>query len=127
VALAAVLVVEDDRYVRSALRGLLENAGHEVEVAENGQVALEKLEDRPADLVITDILMPEKEGLETIREARARWPRLKIIAISGFLGFDFLKAAHAFGADEVMPKPVHPDMLIATVSKCLRAKASRTP
>jgi YesN/AraC family two-component response regulator len=121
---AAVLVVEDDRYVRSALRGLLEKAGHEVEVAENGQVALEKLEDRPADLVITDILMPEKEGLETIRAARARWPRLKIIAISGFLGFDILKAAQVFGADEVLPKPVHPDKLIAVVSECLGAEAS---
>jgi DNA-binding response OmpR family regulator len=123
---AAVLVVEDDRYVQAALRGLLEGAGHQVDLAENGRVALEKLEDRPADLLITDILMPEKEGLETIREARARWPWIKIIAISGFFGFDFLKAARAFGANQVMPKPVHPDKLIAVVSECLRNEADGT-
>jgi DNA-binding NtrC family response regulator len=112
-------VVEDDRHVQTALRGLLEDAGHEVELAENGRVALQRLDARPTDLVITDILMPEKEGLETIREARARWPGLKIIAISGVFGLDFLKAAYAFGANQVLPKPLHPDTLMAVVSECL--------
>jgi DNA-binding response OmpR family regulator len=116
---AAVLVVEDDPHLQIALRGLLESAGHEVALAENGQVALERLAERPTDLVITDILMPEKEGLETIREARARWPGLKIIAISGFLGVDFLKAARTFGADEALPKPLRPEKLMAMVSECL--------
>jgi CheY-like chemotaxis protein len=117
---ASVLIIEDDRYVQAALRGLLEKAGHRVEIADNGRAGLDRLAAHEPDLMITDILMPEMEGLETIRAARARCPRLKIIAISGaFGGYDFLQAALAFGADKALVKPFQPDGLLGEVEACL--------
>ena len=78
-----LLVIDDDNLVRAALTDMLQTAGFEVVTASNGRLGLELLETTPVDAIITDILMPEQEGLETIREARQRFPDIRILAISG--------------------------------------------
>ena len=107
--LARILVIEDDAQERDILRRLLERMGHVVAVAENGTQGLQLYFNEPFDLVITDIVMPEREGLETIREMRRHDEGARILAISG--GGDHLDAGNllrtaAFlGARRILTKP----------------------
>lgn len=104
-----VLVVEDESFVREALGLMLAECGCEVVTAVNGVQALAQVRDQTPDLVITDIFMPEKDGLETILELKRLNPEVKIMAISGgspsFAPQDSLRAARSLGADQVMAKP----------------------
>ena len=81
--MANILVVDDEELVRATLRQMLESADHVVFEAANGKEALRSFENRAVDLVITDIIMPEKEGIETIIDLRKIAPNLRIVAISG--------------------------------------------
>ena len=81
-----ILVIDDDEPIRIALRKMLESEGHEVVEASDGARGLRLFDEQPADLVIADILMPEKEGFEVIRELLVKKPDVKIIAMSGDLG-----------------------------------------
>jgi CheY-like chemotaxis protein len=122
--IARILVIDDDAAVRETLRLVLESAGHSVTCAEDGERGLEAFETVRPDLVITDILMPEREGIETSLELRRREPGQPIIAISGggrAGGADFLAMARRMGADAVLPKPFEPDELLDTVARCLAA------
>lgn len=78
-----ILVIDDDRLVRHVLRQMLERRGYEVIDASDGKEGMKLYRQNPTDLVITDILMPEKEGVETIIELKRDFPDVKIIAISG--------------------------------------------
>jgi len=97
-----VLVIEDNGDLRSMLRDALENAGFDVAVAADGVAGLALQKRRPVDVVVTDLLMPEKEGIETIAELRKEYPRTKIIAMSGHSrtrgGVDYLCTARELGA-----------------------------
>lgn len=104
------------------LRMILEEAGYEVDDAENGAKGFERIAERTPDLVVTDIIMPEKEGLEVIATLRRDYPRVPIIAISGGgrLGpEDYLDLAGRLGADSVFIKPVDRDDLLHVVSELL--------
>jgi len=79
--MARVLLIDDDPLVRNILRQILELDGHMVVDAANGAVAMQRWSEQPADLIVTDILMPEKDGLEVIRELRRQCPQLKVIAV----------------------------------------------
>jgi DNA-binding response OmpR family regulator len=120
-----ILLIDDDAMVRMAISRVLEMAGFGVAVAEDGFKGLKLLRAIEPKLVITDIIMPEKEGIETIIEMRAIRPDLKIIAISGGarLGnvtpVNFLEVARSLGADDVIAKPFEPEELIAKVRKQL--------
>jgi len=117
-----ILIVEDDKAVRELLREILRRAGHEVVDVENGKEALAAYKDSPVDLVITNILMPEKEGLETIQELRRDDPDIKIIAISGGgqIGpADYLEVARRFGAMRTFSKPFDRKELLAAVDELL--------
>jgi CheY-like chemotaxis protein len=81
--MATILVIDDDATVRLSAKMALEDAGHHVEDAANGAEGMFRLHANPVDLVVTDIFMPEKEGLETIDEIKQKYPGTKIIAISG--------------------------------------------
>jgi YesN/AraC family two-component response regulator len=101
---------------------MLVRAGHVVEEAPNGDVGLRKYPHFSPDLVITDILMPEKEGLETIQAIRKADPRAKIIAISGGGArgdMNFLFVAKKLGAQKVLPKPIERKAFIAAVNEVL--------
>lgn len=105
---AAVLVIDDDPGVRSVIRRYLERGGHACQEAENGSLGLQLLKNSSFDLIIVDMLMPEKEGAETIREIRSHWPSLPLIAMSGggaISADDCLRIARALGADRVIRKP----------------------
>jgi len=106
--MTGILVVDDDREIRDMLKRLLERAHYDVETAEDGKQALEMFQAKTYDVVITDILMPEKEGIEMIIELRKQHSDLKIIAISGGGKGDaghYLDVARAFGADRSFGKP----------------------
>ena len=119
-----ILVIDDDSLVRDTLVRILERKGYQVLVASDGLRGLRMFRSEQPDLVITDIIMPEKEGLETIREIRGECPDAKIIAISGGArigSMDFLDFAGKLGASEIIPKPFDPIDLISVVSRCLGA------
>ena len=115
--MSAILIIEDDDQVRGVLQRMLEGAGYEVMTAANGRDAMRLQQKTPARVVVTDIVMPEQEGLQTITELRRDHPDTKIIAISGGGGIgsdQYLRLAGRLGAQEVFPKPFsHKDLLAA--------------
>lgn len=118
-----ILIVDDDIQIRDMLRQMLEREGFEVADAPDGGKAVKSQRSHPADLVITDILMPGKEGLETIRVFRQDFPDVKIIAMSGGgqAGPDiYLKMARKFGAAHTFTKPVDRYDLLKAVHQALR-------
>jgi len=119
-----VLVIEDDDAVRRLLRRHLVAAGYEVREATNGAVGLAAYRQQPSDLIITDIVMPETEGLETIRELRRVNPEVKIIAISAAAGGradGYLDTAMQFGASRILSKPFTGADLLSVVAEVLAA------
>jgi CheY-like chemotaxis protein len=124
---ARILVIDDNEIVRETLRLVLESAGHAVICAEDGERGLAAFESGRPDLVITDVIMPEREGIATILELRRREPEQPIVAISGGIGAggaDFLTMARRMGADAALPKPFEFDELLDTVGRCLAARRS---
>jgi two-component system, OmpR family, response regulator CpxR len=121
--MARILVIDDDAAMRRLILRVLQPRGHELLEAENGDDGLARMKDGSPDLIITDILMPQKEGIETIREVLGRSPGTKIIAISGggAQNLMFLDAARAFGAHAALAKPFRADELVETVERVLAA------
>jgi DNA-binding NtrC family response regulator len=114
------MIVDDDPAVRRLLSKILIDAHYTVIEAENGRQALAHLsQDQRADLVISDLVMPEQEGLETIQTIHQRYPSLKMIAISGAFDGAFLKVAVQLGASTALPKPISPSGLLAAVEHVL--------
>lgn len=121
--MARILIIDDDKMVLNMLRQVLEGAQHTVVEASNGEVAMRLWREYPADLIITDILMPEKDGLEVIRELRRECPTVKVIALSGGsrkIHFDALDVAKRFGALSTLEKPFELKELLATVDTALK-------
>ena len=124
--MARILVIEDDRQVREVLKQMLERGGFEVDTATNGKQGIERFLQQPADVVVTDILMPEKDGLETIEELTRDNPKLPIIAISG--GGPGKKAQFALdvaqlcGAGRILAKPFSRKEILAVVRDTLKQK-----
>lgn len=117
-----ILLIEDDYAVRMSLRMMLEDEGFEVEEAENGELGVEQFKQNPADLVITDLFMPKKEGIETIAELRQEYPDVKIVAISGggkHIPGGFLVFAKKLGAVHTFEKPIDKDELVQVVTTLL--------
>jgi len=120
--MSRILVLDDDDIVLGMLLRWLSTAGYEVEGAGDGECGLRLLEIKPFDLIVTDIIMPEKEGLETIPEIRRRCKDLPIIAISGggICGQDlYLEIALKLGADYVFQKPFEREPFLKAVRDCL--------
>lgn len=116
--MARVMVIDDDEVVRMTLTLVLEKAGHEVVAAEDGRKGMALFKMNPADVVLTDIYMPNQEGLATIMALRRTCPAVKVVAISGGganAGLDVLPVAEALGADRALRKPVNPKDLIAVI------------
>jgi DNA-binding response OmpR family regulator len=123
--MARVLLVDDDHALRGAVRVVLEGAGYEVIEAADGDAGLRLYREQGADVVLVDVFMPERDGLEMIRALRVAIPRPKIIAMSGGgrIGFDdVLTAAAAFGAARTLRKPFAPSELLTAIRDLLEAR-----
>lgn len=124
--MARILLIDDDDSLRTMLRLTLSHFGHIVIEASNGKVGLELFAHANADLVITDIVMPEKEGIEVLMELRKEEPPVKIIAMSGggrVGATDYLRIATQLGAAKVLTKPFSNEALKAAIDEVLAADA----
>jgi DNA-binding response OmpR family regulator len=120
---ARILIIDDEDQARRMLHQVLERAGYEVVVARNGSEGLERFRAEPTDLIITDILMPEKEGLETIMDLRREFPQAKIIAMSGggrAGNLNFLAIAEVLGAQRTLHKPFELQEMLTAVRDLLQ-------
>lgn len=114
--MATILVIEDEDSIYGLLRAALESAGHEVRQAPSGHVGLTMYRENPTDLVITDVFMPEMDGLDLILDLTREFLNTKVIAISGYDGDnDFLHVAKLLGARQVLQKPFSVDSLLSAV------------
>ena len=126
--MARILVIDDDSDVRTLMVYELQVAGHEVRGASDGAKGLTLQRESPADVVVTDIYMPEKEGIETIRDLKQEFPRVKIIAISGggrnlsagaFSARDLRVVAGELGVIAVLQKPFETRELLRSIESAL--------
>ena len=123
--MAKILLIDDDEQVRLTIRTMLERIGHDVVEAPDGAVGVEMFRESPADLVITDIVMPQKGGITTIYELRRDYPDLRIIAMSGggaLRGTDYLEVARQIGASRTINMPVEMEELREVVTELLSAR-----
>lgn len=116
-----VLVLDDARGVREFIANVLTGAGYEVFTAESGRGAAGKVSANSIDIVLTDLSMPDEEGIETVIALRRAYPRLKIVAMSGFFGPDMLDAAKVLGANATLAKPVSAETLRNTIRDVLES------
>ena len=120
--MARVLLIDDDRHLRKMLCRVLAREGHTIIEADNGRAGLTRLREKRADLVITDILMPVQDGIETIIVIRRDFPDVKIIAISGggiHMNSVYLSYANTFGANYALAKPFASGELLEAVRRTL--------
>lgn len=120
--MAHILIVDDEMLFRKLVRKMLEEAGHQVLEAANGNEALAIVERTPPDLIIMDVLMPEREGIETIASLRRAKSTIPILAVSGggrTKMTEFLTVAEKFGADASLRKPFDQKTLLDAVQSLL--------
>ena len=120
-----VLVIDDNSDIRDTLRWLLEGEGYAVSVAANGLEGLRLQRNEPADVVVTDIFMPEQDGIETLWKFREEFPNVPIVVMSGggaARGTDYLSVARELGATKTLKKPLDPQELIDVVGQITRSR-----
>ncbi|MBF0101501.1 MAG: response regulator [Desulfobacterales bacterium] len=120
--MARILVIDDELHIREMLAKLLTRHGHEVLTAEDGRQGIQLHSKQPVDLVITDIIMPEVEGMEVIRVFKHNFSTVPIIAISGggrIEPYTYLKMAEELGATRTFKKPFETKELIQTIKELL--------
>jgi len=118
-----ILIIDDEPHILLMLKKMLERSGYEIELATNGVEGIELFKKIKPDLVITDIIMPEKEGLETIREMKRIKSDLRIIAMSGggkVSADNYLKIAKIFGASKLIAKPFAVKEMVSAVEVLLK-------
>jgi len=123
--MAKILVIDDEELVREHLETALAEEGHQVSTARDGREGMKKFRQDPPQLVIVDILMPEKEGLETIREMHATDASVPIIVMSGggrAGTLDFFKIAEKFGACASLSKPFSRNKITEAVERVLSSR-----
>lgn len=124
--MSRILVIDDDVAMRSLLRRTLERAGHRVMEASNGREALRLAAAESFDAIITDLLMPETDGIEVVLHLRKAHSTVPILAISGggrVAGTEYLEMAKTLGANAAIAKPFEPDHLITLVEGLIQARA----
>ena len=113
--MAKILVVDDDKLTRMMLDDALSEAGHQVIQADDGRKVAGILRQDAPHILVTDIIMPDQEGIETILQMKREHPALPIIAISG--QNEYLKMAEVFGVSAIMPKPIDEEQLLKTIDE----------
>ncbi len=118
--MARVLVIEDDAEMRRTLEKALQSVGHQVTLAQDGHEGMKSYRAAPTDVVITDLFMPNQDGIETMINLKREFPEAKIVAISGNISASaMLSVAKRLGAIVVLEKPFALDALLAAVDKAL--------
>lgn len=120
---AHILLIDDDDQLRVMIRRMLESAGHTVVEASNGREGFHRYRDVQPDLILTNLIMPEQEGLETIQAIRRLAPDAKIIAMSGGMrsgALDVLEVARHFGAQVALHKPFSRNELLTAINDTLQ-------
>ena len=120
--MARILIIDDEAMIRDLLVNILEREGYETITASGGKDGIKIYRENPADLIITDLIMPEKDGIETIQELKKDFPDIKIIAISGGgrLGpQDYLHLAKMLGAQRTLTKPIELPELLKAIEELL--------
>lgn len=120
-----ILIIDDEPHILLMLKKMLERVGYEIEIATNGVEGIKLFKESGSDMVITDIIMPEKEGLETIREMRRIKSDLKIIAMSGggkVSADNYLQIARIFGAAKSIAKPFTQKEMVSAVQSLMEGK-----
>lgn len=123
--MAHIVVIDDDTELLDAMRRTLERRGHHVQSARDGSVGMKLVDECPPDLVVTDLVMPEKEGIETIVELGERYPRVPVIAISPMDGRGSRGAlldAEMLGAASTLCKPFSMDDFVTRVEDILSSR-----
>ncbi len=121
--MARIIVIDDQEPIRRIVRRALENDGHQVFEASDGEVGMALLEREPADVVITDIFMPGMDGIQTLREIRKRFPAIKVIAMSGGDSsgmLDLRRDAELLGAVKSLQKPFNARDIVEIVQTVLK-------
>src|SRR6204780_5231286 len=121
----SILVVDDEIEIREGLEALLTSESFQVTVAESGAAGLQKLEDRPFDLMLLDVSLPDRNGLDMLREIRLRDPHLSVILITAYGSIDMAPAAFKGGAQDFITKPWSNDELIAQISLAIEGRRLR--
>ena len=123
-SIQTILVIDDDPIMRETIRDILQVEGYNVILSSNGREGILCMESESIDMILTDVLMPEKDGIEVIIEAKQKYPNVKILAISGggyISAANYLKMAKNLGANESVMKPFDIDDLLGKVNKLLQS------
>jgi CheY-like chemotaxis protein len=131
--MARILVVDDNEEFRASIKDLLETNGYDVVLAVDGEDGIRLFEQQGCDLVVCDVFMPKKDGLETITEILRISPATPVISTTGYvastsgrqedLDVNYLNAAQEFGATYTLVKPFDPDEFVALIRRCLESHA----
>src|SRR5210317_2056513 len=126
--MARILIIDDESQIRSMLRLMLERVGYEVVEAPDGIEGIRKYREKPADLIITDLIMPNKDGIGMIIDLKNEFPEVKIIAMSGG-GVNkpdgYLKGAKKLGAAYTLTKPIDREEMLRTIKDVLKAPSTQ--
>ncbi|MBL4747962.1 MAG: response regulator [Magnetovibrio sp.] len=125
--MSRILIIDDDKFVRMSIRAVLEAAGYDVDEASDAVSGLSLQKSCNFDAVIVDLIMPQQDGLETIKELKANNPDLPIVAISGggvFVRKNFVSSAVLFGANATLEKPFEGDELLGAIAKIVVTDSS---
>jgi DNA-binding NtrC family response regulator len=117
-----ILVVDDEGIVRTSCSRALSPEGYEVKLSQNGADAMRMLEEESFDLVLTDLKMPDIDGIEVLKMIKERWPQTEVIVITGYQTVDTAVKSIKLGAFDYIEKPFTPDSLIAAVNNAITNK-----
>ncbi len=117
-----ILVVDDEDIVRTSCNRALTPEGYEVKMARNGLDGLKMASEEHFDLVLTDLKMPDMDGIEVLRKIKEQWPGVEVIIITGYQTVDTAVKAIKLGAFDYIEKPFTPDALVAAVTKALEQR-----
>ncbi len=112
-----ILLVDDNDLVREVLRAMLDAGGFHVQEAQDGAHALRALKNEPFDAIVTDLVMPDCDGIELLRNVRRSFPGIRVLAMSGASAATlYLEAARVLGANGILPKPITQDALLGAIN-----------
>jgi DNA-binding NtrC family response regulator len=117
-----ILVIDDEAIVRTSCSRSLSPEGYEVKLSQNGADAMKMLEEESFDLVLTDLKMPDIDGIEVLKMIKQRWPRTEVIVVTGYQTVDTAVKSIKLGAFDYLEKPFTPDSLIAAVNNAMASK-----